>query len=364
MRQNPLVFRFALAFCLGMICIPVAAKPPRFMIEATVKGHYLEGGPLVWSDEKVILLARDGQVWDFSPGDAENYRKSASYFAPYSTREMQERLESELGRQFEVTATGHYLVAHPAGKAEVWAERFEQMYREFVHNFGVRGVSTHQPDLPLVGIVFTQQEEFLRYALRDGARLANDVLGYYSPRTNRVALFDIGAGKTTAADWRQNAATVIHETAHQVAFNTGVHNRFVVTPRWLAEGLGTMFEARGVWDPQTYSSQADRINRLRLAQFKEYAALRHKPGTVQELVASDKPFERDAIAAYAESWALSFYLAETQPRAYADYLKKTAARGTFVPYTAPERLADFTSTFGDNWQMLDARVARFIDGLR
>src|SRR5437868_3377430 len=76
MRPNPLVFRFALAFSLGTICIPAAAKPPRFMIEATVKGHYLEGGPLVWSDEKVILLARDGQVWDFSPSDAENYRKS------------------------------------------------------------------------------------------------------------------------------------------------------------------------------------------------------------------------------------------------------------------------------------------------
>ena len=120
--------------------------------------------------KEVVLLARDGQIWDFSPDDAANYRKTAASFAPYSVREMQERLEAEFGRQMEVTATGHYLVVHPVGKAEVWAERFEQMYREFVHNFGVRGISTQQPELPLVAIVFTRQEDFLRYAIHDGVR--------------------------------------------------------------------------------------------------------------------------------------------------------------------------------------------------
>jgi hypothetical protein len=364
MRPTSHVFRLLLALAFSAICVPAAAKPPRFMIEATVKGQYVEGGPLAWSEKKVILLARDGQIWEFSPDDAENYRKTASSFAPYSIRELQERLEAEFGRQMEVTATGHYLVVHPAGKAEVWAERFEQMYREFIHNFGVRGISAQQPELPLVAIVFTRQEDFLRYAIHDGVRAATGLLGYYSPKTNRVVLFDIGGGKATASDWRQNAATVIHETAHQVAFNTGVHNRFTVTPRWLTEGLGTMFEARGVWDPQAYPRLADRINRGRLADFKGYAAPRHSAGSVQELVASDRPFERDPVAAYAESWALTFYLAETQSRAYAEFLRKSAARATFAPYTAPERIADFTAAFGDDWPMLDARIARFIEELQ
>jgi hypothetical protein len=334
------------------------------MVEATVKGRYVEGGPLTWSDERVILLARDGQIWDFAPDDAQNYRKTFSYFAPYSSREMQERLEGEFGRHVEVTATGHYLVVHPAGQAEVWAGRFEQMYREFVHNFGVRGISTNQPELPLVAVVFTKRDDFARYSLGEGFRLTGNVLGYYSPKTNRVVLVDVAGGNTTAPDWRQNAATVIHETAHQVAFNTGVHNRFAVTPRWLAEGLGTMFEARGVWDPQTYPAERDRINRGRLADFKANATARHTAGTLQELIASDRPFERDVIAAYAESWALTFYLAERQPREYAEYLRKTAARPNFVAYTAPQRIADFTSIFGDDWRMLDARVARFIGELR
>src|SRR5947207_3310290 len=133
MRSDWLVWIALLGSSLADACVAVAANPPHFMIEATIKGRYVEGGPLAWSDEKVILLARDGQVWDFAPQDAANYKKTSSYFTPYTSREMQQRTEAELGRATEVTATAHYLVAHPAGKAEIWAERFEQMYREFVH---------------------------------------------------------------------------------------------------------------------------------------------------------------------------------------------------------------------------------------
>jgi hypothetical protein len=82
------------------------------------------------------------------------------------------------------------------------------------------------------------------------------------------------------------------------------------------------------------------------------------------LIASDKLFESDVITAYAESWALTFYLAETQPREYSEYLRKTAARPDFATYTGPQRIADFTSIFGDDWRMLDVRVARFIGELR
>ena len=49
-----------------------------------------------------------------------------------------------------------------------------------------------------------------------------------------------------SADWTTNADTIIHEAAHQTAFNTGVHTRCGDSPRWLVEGLGTMFEARKV----------------------------------------------------------------------------------------------------------------------
>ena len=367
-RAGPLLAACA-AICLftgPAIFAPsaLAADPPRFMIEATVRGEHLEGMPLAWNDQRVLLLGRDGRMWDFPLDEARDYRKTASDFRPYSAREMCGLLEAELGRQVEVTATAHYLVAHPAGQAEYWSERFEQMYREFVLYFSVRGIAIRQPETPLVAIVFARHEDFLRYAARDGLAAGQGILGYYSPRTNRVALYDFGGGHAGAADWRQNGATLVHEAAHQVAFNTSVHSRVSLPPRWLAEGMGTMFEARGVWNSHDFPHQSDRVNRGRLAEFKRFTAANHNAAWLPALVASDRPFEENMPLAYCKAWALTFYLVETQPAAYAQFLAKTAARPALVPYTSTERLADFTDRFGSDWQMLDARIRRMIDELR
>ena len=77
-------------------------------------------------------------------------------------------------------------------------------------------------------------------------------------------------------------------------------------------------------------------------------------------MASDKLFRDDVQTAYAEAWALSFYLVETQPRQYAQYLKRTAAHRPFRQYTPAERTADFTAVFGGDWRMLEARFLRFM----
>ncbi len=339
-----------------------AADPPHFMIEATVHGTHLEGAPLAWTDQRVWLLGRDGRLWDFPPGDARDYRKTASYFSPYSAREIRTLLEAELGRSIEVTVTAHFLVAHPAGQGAYWSERFEEVYRQFVHYFSVRGIEVHQPLVPLVAIVFIRQSDFQEYALREGNRAGPNLLGYYSSRSNRVALFDIGGGQAAATDWRQNGATIIHETAHQLAFNMGVHNRLAPTPRWLAEGLGTLFEARGVWDSDDYRELRDRINRGRLADFRRTAAQR-TGDWLPRLIASDRLFQDNPGAAYCQAWALTFFLVETQPRAYADYLAKTTARAPLAPYTTSQRTADFVSAFSDDWRMLNARLGRFIGEL-
>ena len=64
------------------------------------------------------------------------------------------------------------------------------------------------------------------------------------------------------------------------------------------------------------------------------------------MVASDELFRINPAAAYAEAWAMSFFLVETEPAKYVEYLKRTAARPPFDAYTAAERTADFTAVFG------------------
>jgi hypothetical protein len=133
----------------------------------------------------------------------------------------------------------------------------------------------------------------------------------------------------------------------------------------VVEGVGTMFEARGVWQSRTYSNQTDRINRNLLQAWRQYAASGRRPeGALAELVSSDRLFQVAPNQAYPEAWALSFFLSESEPRKYFTYLSKTAAVPAFTRQHSPQRLKDFTDVFGTDLKMLDARLQRFVAGLK
>ncbi|HEV3343447.1 MAG TPA: DUF1570 domain-containing protein [Pirellulales bacterium] len=334
------------------------AGEPKWTLDVNLNGKHIEGLPLIWSQDH-ILMARDGRVWNFKPDEVRDVRQTSSTFQSLSAAEVRARLAGELGKTFEISGTGHYLVAHAPGQRDYWSQRFEDLYRSFVHYFRVRGFRLQEPEFPLVAIVFRNQDDFLAYARRDGAQIGSNVLGYYSPVSNRISLFDIGGGRAKAEDWHENAATIIHEAAHQTAFNTGVHRRFGSAPRWLVEGLGTMFEAEGVWDSTHRGARASRYNRGRLAQFKRLLASR-PASSLEDLITSDRVFQSNVDRAYAEAWAFSFFLVETRPKKYSELLARTAARPVFSRYDAGERLGDFTALFGKNLRHLEAEYLQFL----
>jgi hypothetical protein len=339
-----------------------AADPSRWTLQLDVGSTRIEGTPLHWSSSQVQLLTREGRLWSFNPNEAKAYRKLSSTFQSYSPSDLRERLSRELGKSFEVSNTGHFLVANPRGQRDVWSTRFEKLYNGFKYYFSVRGFNISEPEFPLVAIIWSNQDEFLRYATSDGAKIGPGTLGYYSSKSNRITLFDTSNGSDGDA-WQQNADTIIHEATHQTAFNTGVHRRFAETPRWVVEGLAMMFEARGVYDSRRYSTQKERYNAGRLAQFKQMAPER-RSAALQALVSSDRMFDSDVQAAYACSWVLSFYLVENQPQKYSKYLKKLAERAPFEAYPAAARTADFASTFEPNFTVLEKRLTKFINDLK
>jgi hypothetical protein len=348
----PLVF-------VATLLLPQASSAVDFMFRATVDGKTFEGKPLAWTDREMHLLGRDGRLHDFDPQEAKNARKTAPSFAGYSVPEMRRELYREFGSSMDITTTKHYVVVHPRGSGDRWAERFEQLYRSCMAYFRVRGFHLEEPKFPLAAIVYRNQDDYRRAASEGGFNLSASVLGHYENTSNRVQLFDVPAGKEKG-DWSENADTIIHEATHQTAFNVGIHNRFADQPAWLVEGLATMFEARGVWDSKSFHTLHDRINQGRLADFRA-GLKKRKPGTLLSLVASDQLFKTDPPAAYAEAWALFTFLCETRPRELAQYLEKTAARPDFsYNYFAAQRVADFADCFGSDFKQLEANFLAWI----
>ena len=331
------------------------------MFRATVDGETFEGRPLAWTDYEMHLLGRDGRLHAFNPQEAKDAKKTSPNFVGYSVPEMKRDLYRDFGDALDITATQHYIVVHPRGRGE-WARRFEELYRSFLAYFRVRGFQLEEPKFPLVAIAYRNRDDYNRAASAFGDSLPANTLGHYDNLSNRVQLFDVTAGNPNG-DWSANADTIIHEATHQTAFNVGIHNRFADQPAWLVEGLATMFEARGVWNSQSFHSLRDRINEGRLTDFR--AGLKErKPGTLGNLVASDQLFKTNVTAAYAESWALMLFLCETRPRQLAEYVQKVAARPDFSSYFAAQRVADFAECFGSDFKQLEANFLNWMSEIK
>lgn len=345
-----LVPPFAIAACL--LCGP-ARGADELMLELTVGGRAVIGMPLAWGAERALLLQADGQIVSLPTPDASLVQRMAEPFRAVDGPALREPLLREFGSAYDVSLAGPYVVVHPRGSQVAWAREFDQLYRNFLHYFARRGVATAKPRFPLVAVVFSSRDEFLRYAQREGANLPSGCAGYYSTFTNRVAQYGQAGGSLA------DQTLIIHEASHQVAFNTGVHHRGSPPPRWLSEGLGTMFEARGVWNSGAYPARADRINAEQLAAFRRYRT-RRAAGSLPEFLTGDRLFRSDSAGAYAESWALSFFLSESEPRGWARYLRITSDPSRPANPTPQRLLGEFEQAFGARLPMLEARYLRFM----
>ena len=155
--------------------------------------------------------------------------------------------------------------------------------------------------------------------------------------------------------------TIVHEAVHQLAFNTGLNRRLADNPVWLTEGMAVYFETPDLRSRSGWRT-IGRVNRSRLARFTEFARTRRRPGSLKSLVCRDERF-REAVSeadAYAEAWALSYFLLKTQKPQYLRYLATIAAKPLLTWDTPEQRQADFEAVFGGDWGGLERRFLKYI----
>ncbi|MFC1757944.1 DUF1570 domain-containing protein [Planctomycetota bacterium] len=319
-------------------------------IHVKVRGKTIIGKPVVWNDHTVKVMERDGAVSEFSPSSASDYKLLDKSFRLYSRPELYNLLKREF-EGYEVSATNQYLIVHPRGQKQLWTTRFEQIYRSVLHYFSVRKLDARPSPLPFVAIVFRNEAEYLKYLAEKEGRQVSGSLGVFLHDTNRIYLFDAtnthADGSEGYEDWLVNASTVIHESAHQTAFNTRVQRRFGAAPAWVSEGIGTLFEAKGVWNVFKYRLEKHRVNEHRLDQFRRTVNDGNFEDTVRNLISSDRIVMRSPDRGYGTAWAMTFFATERRSAQYARYLKTMYKREPFNIYTVQQRIADFERSFGD-----------------
>ena len=353
--------RLLLLGILGLVVVADQAAAANFMFEANFAGRVIEGRPMFWTDTQMVLMGRDGALHTVDPRQAKDARRTGERFVAYTPSQLRTALQQEFGSRMTVTSTGHYLVVHPPGESDDWGQRFEELHRSMTNYFRVRGFKLRRPEFPLVAVIYASERDYYAASAAAGQNLGPGSLGHYDPRSNRVLMFDrVAQGDR---DWAYTANTIVHEATHQTAFNVGLHSRTAESPKWAVEGLATMFEARGVYKSEASDTRHDRLNLGRLGDYRSFT---HQPGerTVLKLVASDNAFKSNMQEAYANAWALTFYLSETRPREYESYLATIAARPPLSTYPPDERVRDFRQVFGNDLTILETNFFSWMDELR
>jgi hypothetical protein len=345
----------------------------------------VEGRLLVTAqDGGVLLAARDGVLWAVTPDELVQTRSDPTPFKPLTANEMSAKLLAELPKGFDRHQTAHYLILYNTSRAyaEWCGSLFEQLHRAFTNYWTRKGFQLAQPEFPLVAIVFADRQSYAEYARPEIGDASSSIIGYFSLRTNRMAMYDLtGIQTLTRTMDRQSSAaqiqrilaqpaaerivaTIVHEATHQIAFNCGLHTRYSDCPLWFSEGIAVYFET-----PDLASSRGWRnigaINPTRLAQFQSYLPKR-PPDSLLMLIRDDERL-RDpdqSLDAYAEAWALTYFLIRQYPRQYVEYLKMLSEKKPLLWDEPENRIQQFKAAFGENLQALDTEFLRYMAKVR
>jgi Protein of unknown function (DUF1570) len=347
--------------------------------EATVSGELVVKA----QDGGLLLLSADGELWSIQPEEVIAHRTDDKAFAALSAAEAGAAMLKRLPEGFEVYSTAHYVICHNTSRAYAqWCGAlYERLYTGFINFWSHKGITLHEPRLPLVCIVFADQDSYVRFAREELADRTDNIVAYYSLRTNRITMFDLTGlealrqpsdSRGTTAQINQMlarpaaermVATVIHEATHQLAYNCGLHQRFADIPLWVSEGVAMYFEAPDLSNSKGWKT-IGAVNRPRLRTLREYSAQR-PTGSLHSLISDDKRLRdpRQVSAAYAEAWALNYFLIRQRPKEYVAYLKKLSQKGPLLWDEPQERLAEFKAAFGE-LDKLDAEFLRHMQKVR
>ena len=335
-------------------------------------------------DGGLLLLTADAMLWALEPDEIVGRTRDDQPLVPLSQEALSRQLQDDMPAGFEIHTTAHYMVCYNTSKpyAQWCGALFERLYLAFQNYWTRRGLDLREPEFPLVALIFADKHSYVRHARGELGEAAEATIGYYSMRTNHVIMYDLtgldalrsrgGQSLTTAqinnllarAETERTVATIVHEATHQIAFNSGVHERYADIPLWLSEGPAMYFETPAFKSARGWRTLGG-VNRVQLAEFRQLAPGR--PSDALEMLISDNTRFRDpqqSRGAYSESWALAYYLIRTNPAGFSRYMRSMSKKKPLLFDSPDDRQHEFREAFGNDLRQLDADFVRHTLRLR
>jgi hypothetical protein len=333
-------------------------------------------------DGGLLLLERDGTIWAVTPDEQIEHKSDETPFKPFTREELTKKILAELPAGFDAFGTKHYLIFYDTSKtyASWCGSLFERLYGAFTNYWSRKGFELESPEFPLVAIVFADRASYLKYTRPELGEAGESIVGFFSLMSDRMTMYDLsgvenGGPRTRGGTMAQinqilsqpqatqMVSTIVHEATHQIAFNCGLHTRLSDCPLWFSEGIAVFFETPDLKSAKGWGAIGG-INYPRLDRFQEY--LRHRgTDSLDTLISTDKRLRdtKQGLDAYAEAWALTYFLIHQKPKEYVAYLKLLSQKKPLITDTPEKRLEEFEKIFG-NRRRLDEEFVRYMSKLK
>lgn len=300
--------------------------------------------------------------------------------------------------KMNISKSKHYLLLHDTGDAPIHESRkqsraeerlqlLETVYEAFLMRFWSAGVELTVPKERMQVVLFQQYDDYLAFAQSISPSLSSTA-GFYDPKCNIAFFFDQGThdayrslksllesyealaaslkGSRSPAEGdavrsaktfgllvqveqeKQDIEVVSHEGTHQLASNTGLQPRDVLTPSWLAEGLATYFESP---DEATWAGFGA-VNDSRLEWYREFAKVDRERSNI-DFIVGDEVFDLAAshgatLHAYAQAWALTHFLMENHFKEFMEYYRRIGEMPPDIVLNSELLNAVFDDVFGED----------------
>jgi hypothetical protein len=325
-------------------------------------------------DGGLLVIDQARELWTVMPDELVEHQHTEAPFLPHDHDAMSRRLLEKMPG-FRIHRTAHYVICYNTSPAYAkWCgSLFERLYRAFLNYWRERDFDVEEPEWPLVALVFGSRAAYAAHAEDELGPAKDSIIGFYSLATNQVTTYDLtGAdGQVLSSRSAQNrinailsrpqaertVATIIHEATHQLAFNCGLQTRYADIPLWVSEGQAIYFESPDLGSKRGWRN-IGAVNQVRNNGFRKY--LRTRPrDSLRTLITSDTRFKGLAAPdAYAEAWALNYFLIRNRSKEYAQYIRLLSEKKPMIYDSPEERLQLFCQVFGADLDALDKQFLR------
>ena len=333
---------------------------------------------------------------------------------PIADSSKQEKeLRDMVGRpDMKIKLSKHFILMHDTSdkpfanrkipRADERLQLLEQVYESFLLRFYAHGVELEIPKDRLKVCLFSEHQDYLFFATKLDPGLSS-AAGFWSPTTNASVFYDNGTTEDfkqlleLAADLQDrkkeaqklraaNAADIVrladtlqfivglerenldvevvsHETAHQMAGNTGLLPRDVRVPSWVHEGLATYFETpEGANWGGIGAVNSSRLDLYRtLEPDKEHSNI--------DFIVGDQIFDYAAshsakVHGYGQAWALTHFLMERHFEEFIAFYRRLGEMPPEVQFSQEVLTSVFNECVKKDRRGLDIEWRTYMRGLK